>query len=43
MSPEFIYTIKDLRRTVPPKREILKGIWLSFYFGAKIGVIGPNE
>jgi energy-dependent translational throttle protein EttA len=42
MSPEFIFTIKDLRRTVPPKREILKGIWLSFYFGAKIGVIGPN-
>ena len=42
MSPEFIYTMKDLRKTVPPKREILKGIWLSFYFGAKIGVIGPN-
>ena len=42
MSPEFIYTMKDLRKTVPPKREILKGIWLSFYFGAKIGIIGPN-
>ena len=42
MSPEFIFTMKDLRRTVPPKREILKGIWLSFYFGAKIGVLGPN-
>jgi ATP-binding cassette ChvD family protein len=27
---------------VPPKREILKGIWLSFYYGAKIGVLGPN-
>jgi sulfate-transporting ATPase len=40
--PEFIYTMKDLRKVVPPKREILKGIWLSFYFGAKIGVIGPN-
>ena len=26
----------------PPKREILKGIWLSFYPGAKIGVIGAN-
>jgi hypothetical protein len=26
----------------PPKREILKGIWLSFYPGAKIGVVGPN-
>src|SRR3989454_9741369 len=42
MSPEFIFTMKALRRTVPPKREILKGIWLSFYFGAKIGVLGPN-
>ncbi len=42
MSPEFIYSMKDLRKTVPPKREILKGIWLSFYFGAKIGVLGPN-
>jgi sulfate-transporting ATPase len=42
MSPEFIFTMKDLRRTVPPKREILKGIWLSFYVGAKIGVIGAN-
>ncbi len=40
--PEFIYTMKDLRKVVPPKREILKGIWLSYYFGAKIGVIGPN-
>ena len=40
--PEFIFTMKDLRKVVPPKREILKGIWLSFYFGAKIGVIGPN-
>jgi ATP-binding cassette ChvD family protein len=40
--PEFIYTMKDLRKVVPPKREILKGIWLSFYFGAKIGVLGPN-
>ena len=42
MSPEFIYTMKDLRKVVPPKREVLKGIWLSFYFGAKIGVLGAN-
>ncbi|TMQ69767.1 MAG: energy-dependent translational throttle protein EttA, partial [Candidatus Eisenbacteria bacterium] len=40
--PDFIYTIKDLRKVVPPKREILKGIWLSFYDGAKIGVLGGN-
>jgi len=42
MAPQFIFTMKDLRKVVPPKREILKGIWLSFYPGAKIGVLGPN-
>src|SRR2546423_4163996 len=42
MSPEFIFTMKDLRKVVPPNREILKGIWLSFFFGAKIGVLGLN-
>ena len=39
---QFIYVMKDLRKIVPPKREILKGIWLSFFPGAKIGVVGPN-
>ena len=29
-------------RSIPSKREILKGIWLSFYYGAKIGVLGAN-
>ena len=42
MAPDFIYTMKDLRKVVPPKREILKGIWLQFYNGAKIGVLGLN-
>ena len=42
MAHQFIYVMKDLRKVVPPKREILKGIWLSFYPGAKIGVIGGN-
>jgi sulfate-transporting ATPase len=42
MSPDFIFTMKDLGKVVPPKREILKGIWLSFFFGAKIGVLGAN-
>jgi energy-dependent translational throttle protein EttA len=42
MGPQFIFTMKDLRKIVPPKREILKGIWLSFYPGAKIGVLGAN-
>ncbi len=42
MAHQFIFTMKDLRKIVPPKREILKGIYLSFYPGAKIGVIGNN-
>ncbi len=41
-SRPFIYVMKNLRKVVPPKREILKGIWLSFYYGAKIGVLGAN-
>jgi len=42
MANEYIFVMKDLRKVVPPKREILKGIYLSFYFGAKIGVLGSN-
>jgi sulfate-transporting ATPase len=42
MAHQFIFTMKDLKKIVPPKREILKGIWLSFYPGAKIGVLGAN-
>ncbi len=41
-TPQYIYVMKDLRKVVPPNREILKGIWLSFYPGAKIGVVGSN-
>jgi sulfate-transporting ATPase len=40
--PQFIYVMKDLRKVIPPSREILRGIWLSFYHGAKIGVLGAN-
>ncbi len=42
MPPQFIYVMKDLKKVVPPSREILRGIWLSFYDGAKIGVLGSN-
>ncbi len=42
MSHQYIFTMRDLRKIVPPQREILKGIYLSFYPGAKIGVIGSN-
>ncbi len=40
--PQFIYHMYRLSKIVPPKREILKDISLSFYPGAKIGVVGPN-
>ncbi|HEV2291435.1 MAG TPA: energy-dependent translational throttle protein EttA [Gemmatimonadales bacterium] len=42
MAGEYIFTMRDLRKVVPPSREILKGIHLSFYPGAKIGVLGSN-
>ncbi len=42
MAPQFIFTMRDLRRFYPPDREVLRGIDLSFYPGAKIGVIGAN-
>jgi len=42
MAGEYIFTMRDLRKVVPPSREILKGIYLSFYPGAKIGVLGAN-
>jgi sulfate-transporting ATPase len=42
MAQQYIYTMQGLKKVVPPNREILKGIWLSFFPGAKIGVIGLN-
>jgi energy-dependent translational throttle protein EttA len=42
MPAQFIFTMRDLRRFYPPDREVLRGINLSFYPGAKIGVIGSN-
>jgi sulfate-transporting ATPase len=39
---QYIFTMVDLRKVVPPKREILKGINLAFFPGAKIGVLGAN-
>jgi len=42
MTAQYIYSMRDLRRFYPPDREVLKGINLSFYPGAKIGVIGSN-
>ncbi|MBX3134488.1 MAG: energy-dependent translational throttle protein EttA [Gemmatimonadaceae bacterium] len=42
MAPQFIYVMKALKKVVPPSRIILDDIWLSFYPGAKIGVLGAN-
>jgi ATP-binding cassette ChvD family protein len=42
MAHQYIFTMVNLRKVVPPQREILRGIWLSFFPGAKIGVLGPN-
>ncbi|MFA5138825.1 MAG: energy-dependent translational throttle protein EttA [Elusimicrobiota bacterium] len=39
---QIIFSLIDVGRIVPPKRQVLKGIGLSFYYGAKIGVIGEN-
>jgi sulfate-transporting ATPase len=42
MAHQYIYTMQNLRRVHPPNKEVLKGIYLSFYPGAKIGVLGGN-
>lgn len=39
---QYIFTMNGVGKTVPPKREILKDIYLSFFPGAKIGVLGLN-
>lgn len=42
MSEKIIFTLKKINKIVPPKKHILKDIYLSFYYGAKIGVLGLN-
>src|SRR3954469_11315386 len=42
MAHQYIFTMQNLRRVHPPNKEVLKGIYLSFFPGAKIGVIGSN-
>src|SRR3954447_2781537 len=41
MAEQYIFTIENLTKLYG-KREVLKNIWLAFYPGAKIGVIGGN-
>ncbi len=40
--PQYVYVMKDLSKTYPGGRQVLKGIWLSFLPGAKIGIVGVN-
>ena len=42
MAHQYIFTMQNLRKVVPPQREILRGIYLSFFPGAKIGILGLN-
>src|SRR6187200_1298310 len=39
---QYVFTMNRVSKTVPPKRQILKDISLSFFPGAKIGVLGLN-
>ena len=42
MAEKFVYYMHRLTKIYPPKKEVLKEISLSFYYGAKIGIIGVN-
>ncbi len=42
MAQKFIYTMIEVRKVHPPDNEVIKGLSLSFFFGAKIGVLGHN-
>ncbi len=42
MSQEIIYTMKGVSKVYPPQRYVLKNIYLSYFYGAKIGVLGLN-
>jgi energy-dependent translational throttle protein EttA len=42
MSEKIIFSMSGVTKTFPPSKTVLKNIWLSFYYGAKIGVLGLN-
>jgi sulfate-transporting ATPase len=42
MGYQYIYVMKDLTKSFPGGKEVLKNVYLSYYPGAKIGVLGPN-
>ena len=39
---KIIFSMVNVSKTIPPQRQILKNIYLSFFYGAKIGVLGLN-
>lgn len=39
---KIIFSMEGVTKTYPPSKQVLKNIWLSFYYGAKIGVLGLN-
>jgi sulfate-transporting ATPase len=42
MSEKIIFSMSGVNKTFPPSKQVLKNIWLSFFYGAKIGVLGLN-
>ena len=42
ISNRIIFSMVDVSKTIPPTKQILKNIYLSFFYGAKIGIIGLN-
>src|SRR5665213_3464589 len=42
MSQDIIYTMKGVSKVYPPNKYVLKNIYLSYFYGAKIGVLGLN-
>ncbi len=42
MSKDFVFTMQGVGKTYPPGKTVLRDIYLSFYYGAKIGVLGLN-
>jgi ATP-binding cassette ChvD family protein len=42
IAPKIIFSMVGVGKTIPPSQQILKNIYLSFYYGAKIGIIGMN-
>ena len=42
MAEKIIFSMSGISKTYPPSKQVLKNIWLSFFYGAKIGVLGLN-